>query len=94
MERTNAWLEPENIKKIAGTYWKFKDVKNFAKVLSNKEILDNNGNLSVQLYVKQAEIANEHNTEKLIADIKAGQKQINDSLKNLFSQLEDIGIDV
>ena len=92
IERTNAWLEPNHIKKIADTYWKFKDVENFAKVMSNKDVLDNNGNLSLQLYVKQAEIANEHNTEDLIADIKTRQKQINASVENMFTQLKNIGI--
>jgi hypothetical protein len=62
--------------------------------MSNKDVLENNGNLSLQLYVKQAEVANEHNTEELIADIKAGQKQINASLENLFIQLKNIGIEV
>lgn len=93
IERTNAWLEPQHIKKISETYWKFKDEAGFAKVMSILEVLANNGNLSLQLYVKQAAIDNEHNTELLIADIKAGQKQINASLEYLFTQLHNIGIE-
>lgn len=93
IERTNAWLEPQHIKKISEAYWKFKDAEGFAKVISNKDVLENNGNLSVQLYVKQAAIENEHNTEKLIAEIKTGQQQINASLENLFTQLKNIGIE-
>jgi len=93
IERTNAWLEPKHIKKISEAYWKFADAIGFAKVMSNTEVLENNGNLSLQLYVKQIALDNEHNTEKLIADIKAGQKQINDSLDNLFTQLNEIGIE-
>lgn len=92
IERTNAWLEPQHIKKISGAYWKFKDAEGFAKVMSNSEVLENNGNLSLQLYVKQAVVDNEHNTKDLIADIKKGQKQINESLDELFKQLKDIGI--
>ena len=61
--------------------------------MSNKEVLENNGNLSLQLYVKQTAIENEHNTEDLIADIKTGQKKINESLDNLFIQLKNIGIE-
>ena len=93
IERTNAWLEPQHIKKISGAYWKFQDAEGFAKVMSNKEVLENNGNLSVQLYVRQAEVVNEHNTEVLIAKVKEGQKQINASLENLFTQLKNIGIE-
>jgi len=94
IERTNAWLESQHIKKISDAYWKFKDVEGFAKVMSNKEVLENNGNLSLQMYVKQSANTNEHNTEELIADIKKGQKQINESIENLFTQLKEIGIEV
>ena len=61
--------------------------------MSNKEVLENNGNLSLQLYVKQKTNDIEHNTEELIADVKAGQKQINALLENLFTQLNKIGIE-
>jgi type I restriction enzyme M protein len=94
IERTNAWLEPHHIKKISNTYWKFTDAEAFAKVATNREVLENNGNLSVQLYVKQAATTIEHNTEELIANVKEGQKQINASLENLFAQLKNIGIEV
>ncbi len=70
------------------------EAEGFAKVMSNKDVLENNGNLSLQLYIKQAEVANEHNTEDLIEEVKKGQKQINASLENLFTQLENIGIEV
>ena len=93
IERTNAWLEPQHIKKISDAYWKFKDEEGFAKVANNKEVLDNNGNLSIQLYVKQAANTIEHNTEDLIANVKDGQNQINASLENLFIQLKNIGIE-
>ncbi|MBX7154240.1 MAG: type I restriction-modification system subunit M [Bacteriodetes bacterium] len=93
IERTNAWLEPQHIKKISDAYWQFNDAEGFAKVATNKEVLDSNGNLSIQLYVKQAANTIEHNTEELITDVKAGQKQINASLENLFTQLKNIGIE-
>lgn len=93
IERTNAWLEPQHIKKISDAYWKFKDAEGFVKIMSNKEVLANNGNLSLQLYVKQAVIDNIHNTQDLIKEIKAGQKQINSSLENLFNQLKNLGIE-
>ena len=94
IDRTNAWLEPQHIKKISDTYWKFKDGEGFAKVMSTKEVLENNGNLSLQLYVKQTAIDNQHNTQDLISDIKSGQKKINSSIDYLFSQLKNIGIEL
>ena len=92
IDRSNAWLEPKHIKKISDAYWKNKDEIGFAKVISNKEVLENNGNLSVQLYVKQVTIDNQHNTEDLISEIRLSQNQINTSLDNLFTQLKNIGI--
>ncbi len=92
IDRTNAWLEPQHIKKINDAYWKFKDVDGFAKVMSKEDVLNNNGNLSLQLYVKQTEVANEHNTEHLIEEIRNGQKQVNGSIEILFKKLKDIGI--
>jgi type I restriction enzyme M protein len=94
IDRTNAWLEKQHIKKISDTYWQFKDTEGFAKVMSNAEVLENNGNLSLQLYVKQASSSIEHKTEDLIADIQSGQKQINASLEGLYEQLKYIGITV
>lgn len=94
LERSSAWLEPQHIKNIADAYWKFKDIDGFAITMSNKDVLKNNGNLSIQLYVKQTAIDNKHNTEELITEIKAGQKKITSSIENLFTQLKNIGIEV
>jgi type I restriction enzyme M protein len=94
IDRTNAWLEKQHIKQISDTYWQFKAAEGFAKVLSNAEVLENNGNLSLQLYVKQTNSNIEHKTEDLIADIQSGQKQVNASLEDLYEQLRNIGITV
>ncbi len=93
IERTNAWLEPQHIKKISTAYWQLKDVDGFAKVMSKEAVLENNGNLSVQLYVKQAQNDSEHDVEELVAEVKKGQENINSSLENLLNRLKDFGID-
>ena len=94
IERSSAWLEPMHIKKIVDAYKKFKDDEGFAKVMNNDDVLMvSNGNLSTQLYVKQAEIANKHKTEELISEIKSEQNHISNSLENLFKKLSDIGIE-
>ncbi len=92
IDRTNAWLEPQHIKKINEAYWKFKDVDGFTKVMSKEDVLNNNGALSLQLYVMQTEVDNKHNTEDLIEEIKNGQREVNNSLDILFKKLKDIGI--
>ena len=35
-----------------------------------------------------------HNTNDLIANVKKGQTQINESFDNLFAQLKNIGIEI
>ncbi len=94
LERSTAYLKPEHIKRISDTYWKFKNDEGFAKVVSNKEVLsDNNGNLSVQLYVKQANDNEEHELEHLLEMTKNNQKELNTNIDNLFKQLKNIGIE-
>lgn len=93
IDRTNAWLEPKHIDKISNAYWKYKDIDGFAKIVSTKTALDNNANLNIQLYFKQNNVVSEHKIEELLAEIKDGQKQLNTSLQNLFSQLDKIGIE-
>jgi type I restriction enzyme M protein len=52
IERTNAWLEPQHIKKISDAYWKFKDVEGFVTIVNNKDVLENNGNMSIATFCK------------------------------------------
>jgi type I restriction enzyme M protein len=93
IERTNAWLEPQHIKKISDTYWKFKDVDGFAKVMSKEDVLQNDGNLSLQLYVKPEKEEQEHEIENLIKQVRGNQENINAAIETLFSKLKDVGID-
>ncbi len=94
IERSNAYLKPEHIKRISDTYWKFEEVEKFARVVSSKEVLiNNNGNLSIQLYVKQANNSEEHGIDHLLEQTKSVQKEINVNLNNLFKQLNNLGIE-
>ncbi|MEW6419307.1 MAG: class I SAM-dependent DNA methyltransferase [Nitrospirota bacterium] len=92
LERSNAWMEPKHIKRISDAYWKFKDVNSFAKAVSKEDVLDNDGNLSVQLYVKQANSNQEHRMEALLDMTKNNQVRLNQSIDNIFKQLKNIGI--
>ena len=94
IERTYAWLEPVHIKKISDSYWNYKDSEGFSKIHTNKEVLDNNGNLNIQLYVKQAAKSNEQKTEDIVAAIKLQVNSINESTNRLFTHLKKIGIEI
>ena len=94
LERSAAYLKPEHIKRIADTYWSFKDDEGFSKVLTNKEVLsENKGNLSIQLYIKQANTNKELALDKILENTRETQKELNGSISNLFKQLKDLGIE-
>lgn len=93
LERSDAWLEDTHIKKMAEAYWTFQDIDGFAAVKTNADVLENKGNLSIQLYVKQINAPNEYDLGELIANVKQGQKRINSSVEELLTQLSHIGIE-
>ncbi len=93
LERSTAYLKEEHIQKIANTYHNFQDIEGFAKVVSKDKVLqENNGNLSIQLYVESAKNDEEHQLEDLLSKVREGQEFINNSMIDLFSKLEEIGI--
>jgi type I restriction enzyme M protein len=93
IERSTAYLKPEHIKRISDTYWKFKDVDGFAKVINSKDILkENKGNLSVQLYVKTNGEVKSQSTEDIILNVKENRKIIEKSYDSLFQKLNKLGI--
>jgi type I restriction enzyme M protein len=49
--RAQNYLEPEHIEKIVSAYREFKDIENFARVVSRHELEDNNDNLNIRRYV-------------------------------------------
>jgi type I restriction enzyme M protein len=92
IERSNAWLEPNHIKKISDAYWKFKDIKGFAKVVRNNDVLKNDGNLSLQLYVKQGNTNQSFELGQLIETMKNNQDKLDTSINTLFERINNLGI--
>jgi len=94
IDRSNAWLESQHIKKINDTYWKFKDVEGFAKVVTVEEVLKNFANLTISLYAKKINFENvEQNYDSLLLATKKYQSEINLSIEQLFKQLGELGIE-
>jgi len=93
LERSTAYLKDEHVKKISDAYHKFKETEGFASVVSTRDVLENyNGNLSIQLYVKQNEINEEKQIEDIVRTIKSAQSEIEMSMKTLLIQLKNIGV--
>lgn len=93
LERSAAYLNDAHIKRMADAYWDFKDEDGFTKVMTSKDILEeNDGNLSIQLYVKTNGNESEQTVEQLLAKTKSNQDSIQNGFKELVSKLNDIGI--
>jgi type I restriction enzyme M protein len=52
---TQSYLSQEHIDKISDTYINFKEIEGFSKIVTNQEALNNDGSLSVSLYVPLTE---------------------------------------
>ncbi len=91
-ERSSAWLEQDHIKKISNAYRSFKDIDGFAKVATIDQALENNGNLSIPLYVRVANETQQEFVKGTLKEIKQTHEAVNASMENLFEQLEKLGI--
>ena len=78
---------------MADAYWKFSDEKGFSTVIDSRNIIEeNDGNLSVQLYVNIKTDNDTENLEELLKKSKYNQKSINEGFEKFISKLKDLGI--
>lgn len=89
-QNANSVLEEKHIKKIYETYKDFKDIEGFACVLSNEDIIKNNANLNISLYVSN----NGDNKETkelpvIIAEWVEGSEKLKKSANELFDILQN-----
>ena len=64
-DKTISTLEPQHIEKIFKAYKEYKDVEGFAKVVSNKQILENGATLNISQYVSRLEVRSDKPTQSL-----------------------------
>ena len=79
-----------NIKKIADAYKSFSEEKGFSRIVSLKEIEQNDSNLNVTLYVMQDEESEGINIAQEYAELKELEKQrqeVADKLEEYISEL-------
>jgi len=92
LERSNAWLGSEHIKKICDTYMNYCDLDGFAKVELIENVLSKKGNLSIQLYVNQQENNSVSNLNTIIQRVKEQKMLINEQIDLLIVNLKDLGM--
>ncbi|OSZ79660.1 DNA methyltransferase [Chitinophagaceae bacterium IBVUCB1] len=88
-EKTMSYMDEPHIQKVLKAYHQFKDVDGFAKVVSKDDVLSNNGNLSVQLYVDKVK-SEGFDGEDLHGLIKSWNDQSNDLKKSITQLIKDL----
>ena len=94
-ERAQSFLEPEHIEKILKAHQAFKDIPDFARVVPLDEILRNNSNLSIPLYVRakgngggSAAASSTKPLSKVIAEWEQSSAALRSSMAALLRSLE------
>lgn len=64
-DKTISTLEPQHIDKIFKAYKEYKDIEGFAKVVTNKQILENGATLNISQYVSRLEVKSDKPTKSL-----------------------------
>ena len=88
-KNAESYLEPKHIEKITKAYFDFAEIDRFSKIIDNNEILDHNAKLSVALYVKNNNFADnddldlEEEAEELFAQLVTDNEAVDELLKML-----------
>lgn len=85
-DKTISTLEPQHIDKIFNAYKEYKDIAGFAKVVSNKQILDNGATLNISQYVSRLEVKSDKPTQSLPDLLKEWEK----NRIELFDRINEI----
>jgi len=92
LERSSAYLEDKNIKRIADAFWNFEDEDGFSKIVSIEDIEKNNWLLTVFMYVMNNNGSEStESIDSLINKIGNNQKRLNSLNDELLSKLDQIG---
>jgi len=86
-------LSKENIKRIADAYRDFAEIEGFSKAVEKKEVIDNDYNLNVSLYVMLVEEGEEIDIRKEFSELKTleREKQVAmEKLERYVSELNQI----
>ena len=84
-------LNPEHIERIAGAFENFKQQEGFSVIKSIEDVMKNNGNLNVSLYVSQIIKEEEINIKSVLFEINHIDEQLEEVNGKLNSYLKELG---
>jgi type I restriction enzyme M protein len=82
-----AYLTEDHINKMYKAYKDFVDIPHYAKVATIEEMLDFNGNMNINFYVKKNNSNNVISFPEAMKRWKENSELLNESMKNLFEVL-------
>ncbi|MEM3368467.1 MAG: class I SAM-dependent DNA methyltransferase [Nitrososphaerales archaeon] len=83
-------LSKENIEKITNAYEKFAEIAGFSRVVDKKEVIDNDYNLNVTLYVMPIEEGEQINISKEFSELKELEKERQEVAKKLEEYISEL----
>ncbi len=86
--RAQNFLEPEHVDKIYQWYKSFEDVDNYVKAVSISDIMENEFNLNIPLYVEKSVEDNLQSVEQALSDLKQAWKESQKADAQLKKELE------
>lgn len=90
--RSTAKLLPQHIERIYNSYKDFKDIPNFAKVATKEQVLANNANLSIPLYVVPEQTEVTHSIHELFTNLTKSNTAFKIGMENLLRELNNAGV--
>ncbi|MCL4420225.1 MAG: type I restriction-modification system subunit M [Candidatus Thermoplasmatota archaeon] len=84
-------LYPENIERIADTFETFQEHEGFSAIKTNEDVLKQNGNLNVTLYVSQVASEEHIDIKSVLSEINNVDKQLEGIKEKINSYLKELG---
>ena len=92
--RAQNFLEEEHVNQIFDWYQSYEDVENYVKVATMEEIVENDYNLNIPLYVEKIIEDNLPSVEEAMADLKDAWQAAQAAEKTFRQKLKEFGVDV
>jgi len=90
-ERAQSFLTHDHIDRIVSAYGNFADDEGFAAVATLDDIANQNGNLSIPLYVKRGGADEEHNLAEAVASWRTSAAALHVAAEDVFKLLDPEG---
>ncbi len=86
------YLEEEHVNQIFDWYHSYEDVENYVKVATMEEIVENDYNLNIPLYIEKIIEDNLPSVEEAMSDLKDAWQKAQDAEEKFKQNLKEFGV--